>query len=134
MSNVFRRRLRRCRKFSFAVHSAQSSEVFLLPDPPIISEVSALVARLLFSYALVLRVSLGSACQTSFPVFSGLQNYWREYSAPASNDTPRLRAMFWEVFSLPSCFVVQQRRRSLGISSLLYNGLTLVDVFPLHSV
>ena len=45
----------------------------------------------------------------------------------------RLRAMSWEVFSLSSFLVVHLRRISIRIYYLLSDGLTLVDVFPLHS-
>ena len=47
---------------------------------------------------------------------------------------PRQRAMYWEVFYFPPCLVVQWQRRSIGITTLLYDGLNLVSVFPLHSI
>ena len=47
---------------------------------------------------------------------------------------PRLRAMSWEVISMPSCIVVKLQIRSLGISYLIPDGLTLLAVFPLNSV
>ena len=49
-------------------------------------------------------------------------------------DDPRLRVISWEVFYLPSCFVVQRQKKYLGISSLISDGLTSASVFPLHSV
>ena len=58
---------------------------FLPPDPPIISAVSAIFAGLLFSFTLIWRVYLGCVHPKRFPVFSGLQNYWRDCSAPASD-------------------------------------------------
>ena len=47
---------------------------------------------------------------------------------------PRLWEMSSELFPLPFCFVVQWWRRYLGISSLLPDRLSLVAVFPIHSI
>ena len=47
---------------------------------------------------------------------------------------PRLQAMSWEVFSLTACIFFKQQRRYLGIYSIISDGLTLVDFFPLHYI
>ena len=97
---------------------------FLLPDPPIISEVSALVSGMLFYYALIWRIS------SALIVRKGSLFSWG--SKILGGNSPRLQAMSQEVFSQSYCFVVHWQKMSIGISSLISNGLTLVAVFPLH--
>ena len=46
----------------------------------------------------------------------------------------RLQLISWEGFYLPSCFIVQWLRRSIGTSFLISDGITLVALFTLHSV
>ena len=47
---------------------------------------------------------------------------------------PHLWGMSWELFSLPSCFVVCRRKIPLGISYLISDRITLLVVFPFNSV
>ena len=42
-------------------------------------------SRVAFPSTLLWRVSLGSPCPKRFPVFSGIQNYWKDCFTPASN-------------------------------------------------
>ena len=82
---------------------------FLLPDPLIILAVSALISGFIFSSALVWRVSSYSAHLKRFPVFSGLQESQRDYSAPASDVLGSLipdffflnsvkKKVYWDIF------------------------------------
>ena len=48
--------------------------------------------------------------------------------------TPRLWAMSWEVLYLTYCFVVQRRRFNLRMYYLIFDGITLIATFTLHSL
>ena len=74
------------REFSFTVYSAGSAEIFLLPDPLIISEVSDIVTGLFFSSSLVCRGFLVSCFSQKGSLFSqGYKNLTGDWSVPASD-------------------------------------------------
>ena len=84
----------------------------------ILSVVSSLFSGLLFYSALVWRVYLGSCLSPKGFLF------YRGSKILGGTD-PRLQEMYSIIFSLPSCLVIQRQRMSLGISSLISNGLIL---------
>ena len=104
--------------------SAQSDEVLILPD--ILGgllycrRVDLFLPYCLAGFFSTLLVPKGSLFYRGSKILRGT--------------APRLKDIFWEVFYMPFCIVVQQQRNSIGISSLLSDGLTLVAVFPLHYV
>ena len=114
-------------KFSFTIYSARAAEVFFF----------RLIHR---SSQRSLLLSLG----WNFPLLSSVE-FLQDMLVPKGLffswgseilrwTAPRLWEIPWEVFSLTSCFVIHLQRRCLGLFFLLYYGLTLVKVFPIHYV
>ena len=113
------------RKFSLTVPSARAAEFFLTAD--LLGGLRS-CHRVSDIHPIICRKSLWDiCCPQKVPCFLGAPIILR------GTDT-RLREMSWELLSLTYFLVVHQRIRSLGISSLLSDGITLVAVFPLHYV
>ena len=104
--------------------SAQAVEVFLMPYLPVGIRsciwVSIFLCSSLVGFFGILFVPKGSLVSQGSETLGGT--------------TTRLLEISWEVLSIPYCFVIQQQRRCIGISSLISNWLTLVAVFSFYYI
>ena len=127
MFDIFRRRLWSFQQFfSFTVHSAQAAEVF----PYYWSTFHICAIRSCLRVACFLHSFLAVFWALLLP--KGSLFSWG--SKILGGTHLRLRAISWELLFLPSCFVFQWQRRSLGISSLVSYGITLMAIFPLRYI